>query len=120
MDVLAVYEASRHALAHVRGGNGPFLLECETYRYRGHSMADPGAYRSALEVSELRARDPLLSFRKRAAREGWVDESEADRLEEQAREAVDAAVAFADASPPPTDLHADIYREPLNLYRGRP
>lgn len=120
MDVLAVHDATRHALHHVRAGNGPYLLECETYRYRGHSMADPGAYRSALEVSELRARDPLLTFRKKAAREGWVDEGEADRMEEQARAAVEAAVAFADASPAPTDLHADVYVEPINLYRGRP
>lgn len=120
MDVLAVHEATRHALHHVREGNGPYLLECETYRYRGHSMADPGAYRSALEVSELRARDPLLTFRKKAAQEGWLEEAEADALEEQARSAVDAAVAFADASQPPTDLHAGVYTQPVNLYRGRP
>ena len=120
MDVLAVHDATRHALHHVRDGNGPYLLECETYRYRGHSMADPGAYRSALEVSELRARDPLRTFRKRATDEGWVAEEEIDQLEEQARSAVDEAVTFADASPVPTDLHADVYAEPINLYRGRP
>ena len=120
MDVLAVFEATRHALHHVREGNGPYLLECETYRYRGHSMADPGAYRSALEVNELRARDPLRTFRQRAAKEGWVSEAEADDLESQARDAVAAAVAFADASPAPADLHADVHAEPINLYRGRP
>ncbi len=120
MDVLAVFEATRHALRHVREGNGPYLLECETYRYRGHSMADPGAYRSALEVSELRARDPLLSFRKGAMEGGWLDEETAGRLEEQAREAVDAAVAFAENSPVPTELWADVYSEPINLYRGWP
>ncbi|HKJ71087.1 MAG TPA: pyruvate dehydrogenase (acetyl-transferring) E1 component subunit alpha [Gammaproteobacteria bacterium] len=120
MDVLAVYDATRHALQHVREGNGPFLLECETYRYRGHSMSDPGAYRSALELSELRARDPLLTFRKRAASECWVDEAEADRMEEQARAAVQSAVTFAADSPPPQDLQADVYHQPLNLYRGQP
>jgi pyruvate dehydrogenase E1 component alpha subunit len=120
MDVQAVYDATRHALKHVRDGNGPYLLECETYRYRGHSMADPGAYRSALEVSELRARDPLRGFRKRAIEQGWVDEAGAERLEGKARDAVDAAVAFADASPPPTDLYADVHAEPIHLYRGRP
>ena len=120
MDVQAVYDATRHALKHVRDGNGPYLLECETYRYRGHSMADPGAYRSALEVGELRARDPLLGFRKRAIDQGWLDEGDAERLEGRARDAVDAAVTFADASPPPTDLYADVHAEPIHLYRGRP
>jgi pyruvate dehydrogenase E1 component alpha subunit len=120
MDVAAVHDATRDALRHVREGYGPLLLECDTYRFRGHSMADPAAYRSALEERELRARDPLLTFRRRAAEQGWVDEAEAEALEGQAREAVEAAVAFAADSPPPTDLHAHIHTQPIDPYRGRP
>jgi pyruvate dehydrogenase E1 component alpha subunit len=120
MDVAAVHDATRDALRHVREGYGPLLLECDTYRFRGHSMADPAAYRSALEERELRARDPLLTFRRRAAEQGWVGETEAEALEGQAREAVEAAVAFAADSPPPTDLLADIYTQPVDPYRGRP
>ncbi len=59
MDVLAVHGAARRALERVRAGDGPQLLELETYRYRGHSMADSGAYRPAGEVEAYRARDPI-------------------------------------------------------------
>ncbi|HKJ88651.1 MAG TPA: thiamine pyrophosphate-dependent enzyme, partial [Gammaproteobacteria bacterium] len=119
MDVRAVHDATRSALQHVREGNGPVLLECETYRYRGHSMADPAAYRSALEVSELRARDPLLTFREWAEAEGVVGPEESAGLQEAAAKAVEEAAAFAAESPPPTDLQADVYTRPLNLYGGR-
>ncbi len=117
MDVLAVHQATREALAHLRQGLGPYLLECETYRFRGHSMADSAAYRSALEEAELRARDPILLLRRRILEEGWLGEGELARLEEQARREVEEAVRFAEASPPPEDLHAGVYARPLDLYR---
>ena len=118
MDVVAVYEATRMALEHVRAGNGPYLLECETYRYRGHSMADPGAYRSALEVAELRARDPIDGFRERVLREGWLEQAELEQAESEARAAVEAAVKFAEESLEPTNLEQDVYVQPLDLYDG--
>ncbi len=118
MDVVAVFEASREALAHVRQGLGPVLLECETYRYRGHSMADHGAYRSQLELAEFQARDPLRRLRERALAEDWLDAGELDELDAQAQKAVDEAVAFADRSPPPTDLCKDVYVQPLDPYGG--
>ncbi|MEW6353241.1 MAG: pyruvate dehydrogenase (acetyl-transferring) E1 component subunit alpha [Pseudomonadota bacterium] len=120
MDVLAVYQATQEALRHVRGGNGPLLLECETYRFRGHSMADSGAYRSALEMAELKARDPLLTLRNRALQEGWLSEDDIEAAFKKARTVVDEAVRFADQSPPPTDLYKDIYAQPLDVYRGAP
>jgi pyruvate dehydrogenase E1 component alpha subunit len=120
MDVIAVYEATRLALAQVRAGGGPYLLECETYRFRGHSMADSGAYRSQLEVAELRARDPLYVLRERALAQGWIDEEEIEALDARSRAVVEEAVRFAEASPPPTDLYKDVYVEPLDLYGGRP
>ncbi len=120
MDVVAVYEATRAALQHVRAGNGPYLLECETYRYRGHSMADSGAYRSALELAELRARDPLDGFRERALAEGWLVAADCDEIDSEIDRVVADAVRFAADSPQPTDLGASVYREPLDLYGGRP
>ncbi|MDX1250955.1 MAG: pyruvate dehydrogenase (acetyl-transferring) E1 component subunit alpha [Gammaproteobacteria bacterium] len=120
MDVLAVYGAAREALEHVRAGLGPYLLECETYRYRGHSMADSGAYRSVLEVAELQARDPLLTLRARAVEEGWIAAVEIEALEEKAQQVVESAVRFAHESPPPDDMYHGVYVQPLDLYRGQP
>jgi pyruvate dehydrogenase E1 component alpha subunit len=120
MDVLAVYEATRVAVDHVRAGNGPYLLECDTYRYRGHSMADSGAYRSALEVAELRARDPLVSFRKRALDDGWLSETDLQGVEQTVQSVVDDAVCFAGESPPPAELGGNVYTGALDLYGGQP
>lgn len=120
MDVLAVHQATQDALQHVRSGSGPLLLECETYRFRGHSMADSGAYRSALEMAELKARDPLLNLRNRALQEGWISEDDIEALFKKAHTTVDEAVRFAEQSPPPTDLYKDIYTQPLDVYRGVP
>ena len=117
MDVLAVYQATREALQHLRQGLGPYLLECETYRFRGHSMADGAAYRSALEEAELRARDPILLLRRRILEEGWLEEAELERLEAEACEAVEEAVRLAEASPEPEDLHHGVYAHPLDPYR---
>ncbi len=118
MDVLAVYKATREALHHIRNGNGPYLLECDTYRYRGHSMADADAYRSAMEVAELKGRDPIGLLRKRIREEGWLESDECAALEAAARRAVADAVSFAEQSPPPEDLHAHVYAHPLALYHG--
>ncbi len=118
MDVAAVYDATRDALAFVRAGNGPMLLECDTYRYRGHSMADSGAYRSALEVQELMARDPVRTFRERALAEGWIRETEIADIEKQVQETVADAVQFAEQSPDPDDVRKDVYAEPFRLYGG--
>ncbi|RJQ47825.1 MAG: pyruvate dehydrogenase (acetyl-transferring) E1 component subunit alpha [Gammaproteobacteria bacterium] len=120
MDVLAVHQAARDALEQVRGGNGPFLLECDTYRFRGHSMADGGAYRSALEVAELKARDPLLNLRNRALENGWLNEEDIEALHQKAHGVVEEAIRFAGQSPAPDDLYQGVYRRPLDLYAGRP
>ena len=120
MDVLATYAAASDAMRHVREGNGPFLLECDTYRYRGHSMADNAAYRSDTEVAELRARDPLNTFRRQSIKEDWLDDSAIDQLEQQVDKVVDDAIRFANASPAPERLHDNVYKKPLDLYRGRP
>ncbi|RMG29067.1 MAG: pyruvate dehydrogenase (acetyl-transferring) E1 component subunit alpha [Gammaproteobacteria bacterium] len=116
MDVLAVWEATREALRLIRDGAGPQLLECETYRYRGHSMADPGAYRSALEVAELAARDPVTQFERRACGDGWLRPEECEAIAARVREEVEDAVRFAEESPEPQRLEDFVYAEPFRLY----
>ena len=120
MDVLATHSAARDAMRHVRQGNGPFLLECDTYRYRGHSMADSAAYRSDTEVAELKARDPLVTFHRQALKEGWLEDNSIEEIENQVEKVINDAVRFAESSPPPEGLHDNVYVRPLDLYRGSP
>jgi pyruvate dehydrogenase E1 component alpha subunit len=120
MDVLDVHQATCDVLQLIRTGNGPYLLECQTYRFRGHSMADSGAYRSALEVAELKARDPLLLLRQHALEENWITEDEIQTMDQDVEETVMEAVNFADQSPSPTELMHHVYAQPLDLYGGLP
>ena len=118
MDVKAVYDATLLALEHVRAGNGPYLLECDTYRYRGHSMADAGAYRSMLEVAELKARDPLLTFRQQAIKENWLSEEQCNEIEQDVDKQIEKAIRFAEQSPEPEDVSQYVYQHALDLYGG--
>ena len=81
-------------------------------------MADSGAYRSALEVQELMARDPVKTFREKALAAGWVDEAALDAIEKQVQDTVTDAVTFAADSPDPDDVRKDVYAEPFHLYGG--
>src|SRR5690606_30661003 len=89
----------------------PTLLEAFTYRYRGHSAADPEVYRKREEVEEWREKDPIESFAKRCLDAGVLGEREVREAHEKAEEEVQAAVEFADASPePPLDtLYEHLY-----------
>jgi pyruvate dehydrogenase E1 component alpha subunit len=100
-DVLAVRDAARAALDRARTERQPGLLEAVSYRLRGHSVVDPARYRSKEETERLRTLDPVPAFRLRLLEAGILDEDEARRVDEQAEEIVDAAVAFADGSPDP-------------------
>jgi TPP-dependent pyruvate/acetoin dehydrogenase alpha subunit len=99
-DVRAVQAAAADAVATARGGNGPTLLECQTYRHHGHSKSDPASYRPADEVEQWMARDPLELERARLLEEG-VPAGEVEATEERARTAIDAAVEAALAAPYP-------------------
>ena len=116
MDVLAIREAVARAVARARRDSTPSLIEADTYRFRGHSMRDPAGavYRTKDEVEHEKQRDPIVLFRARALREGWLSEEDARLIEKDAHDRVDEAVAFADASPEPPDewLFTDIYKEP--------
>jgi pyruvate dehydrogenase E1 component alpha subunit len=111
MDVLDTHAVLSEAVERVREDRRPVLVEAVTYRFRGHSMADPEQYRTKEEVAEWRGRDPIPAFAERLIAEGVIDEAERERMDAEALARVDAAVEFADASPfpAPESLFDDIY-----------
>jgi pyruvate dehydrogenase E1 component alpha subunit len=113
MDLLAVREAARRAVDWARGGKGPYFLEAVTYRFRGHSMADPEFYRDKAEVEHWKAQDPIVRFRRYLEGEGLISEEEARSLEEGVEAVINEAVRFADESPePPLEaLYEHVYKE---------
>jgi pyruvate dehydrogenase E1 component subunit alpha len=113
MDVVAVEDATRRAAAHVRRGDGPFLLELRTYRFRAHSTADPELYRGKEEVAEWKRRDPIALFTARLQEKGLVSEADLAALETAVGGAIEEAVREAEAGPwePVEDLTRDVYTE---------
>jgi acetoin:2,6-dichlorophenolindophenol oxidoreductase subunit alpha len=100
-DVPAVWEAFGAFLDAARGGEGPFLLECLTYRRRGHYEGDQQKYRDPAAEQEWAERDPVAQLTRRALDEGWLDDEAAAALEAEAAEAIEEAVRFARESPFP-------------------
>jgi pyruvate dehydrogenase E1 component alpha subunit len=111
MDVVDTYDVTTEALRIAREERRPMLVEALTYRFRGHSMADPEEYRTKEQVAEWRRRDPILTFGDRLVAEGVLDDASREELDAAAVERVDAAVAFAESSPFPTpeSLYDDVY-----------
>ena len=111
MDVLDTHAVLAEAVEQVRAERRPLLVEAVTYRFRGHSMADPEQYRTKEEVALWRERDPIATFGVRLLGEGVLEQAELERLDADAVAAVDAAVAFAEASPfpAPESLYDDVY-----------
>ena len=111
MDVLDTHEVVSAAVQRVREDRRPVLIEAITYRFRGHSMADPEQYRTKEEVAQWRTRDPIPAFGELLKEEGVIDAGEEARIDGEALERVDAAVAFAEASPfpAPESLYDDVY-----------
>lgn len=111
-DADAVYLTAAAALERARSGEGPSIIEAQTYRHHGHSRADPGKYRPSDEVDAWMDRDPLVLYRERLEAMG-VPTADLDRIEESARSEIDAATAAAKESPEPdesvlmTDVWAD-------------
>ncbi|OYW32989.1 MAG: pyruvate dehydrogenase (acetyl-transferring) E1 component subunit alpha, partial [Azorhizobium sp. 12-66-6] len=113
MDVRAVKAAGLRALQFAREGNGPYILEMQTYRYRGHSMSDPAKYRSKEEVQKMRTEhDPIEQVRARLLDEKLATEDDLKKLDGEIREIVNAAADFAshDPEPDPSELYTDILR----------
>ena len=113
MDVLEVRAAAEIAVAHVRAGNGPVLMELNTYRYRGHSMSDPAKYRSREEVQEMREkRDPIEAAKVELLARG-VAEEQLKEIDKRIRAAVAESADFAENSPEPAldELYTDVLVE---------
>ena len=108
MDVVAVAEAAAQAIERVRETSAPWFIECETYRFRAHSMFDPELYRSKAEVEPWKKRDPIAALLKRL--EGVIGAGELGAIEAEVASEIASACAFADASPiePIEDLLLDV------------
>ncbi len=113
MDVLEVQGAAEAALAWVRAGNGPILIEMKTYRYRGHSMSDPAKYRSRDEVTAMREKSDPIEAAKRDLLALGVSEDALKALEKEVRAEVTDAADFAEQTPEPDprELHTDVLVE---------
>ena len=111
MDVIEVRHHVDKALEHLRKGEGPLFLEAKTYRFRGHSMADPSAYRESSEVVQWQEKDPIDNLAKLAIQYDIFKESDLEKIDKEIQETVDDAIAFADQSDAPdmADLHNNIY-----------
>jgi pyruvate dehydrogenase E1 component alpha subunit len=114
MDVLAVRDAAAKAVEHARSGEGPFVLEAQTYRYRGHSMSDPAKYRTKEEVQDMREKnDPIERLRAVLVENGYADDDAFKSFDRDIKARVNAAAEFAQASPEPdpSELWTDVLVE---------
>jgi pyruvate dehydrogenase E1 component alpha subunit len=112
MDIIAVLDAATAAVKRVREDHTPYFIEAVTYRYRGHSMADPQIYRTKEEVEQWRHRDAIESLQHRLKEAGMASDEDLEAHEKDVERLVQEAVDFADASPEPdpaTDLTRDVY-----------
>jgi pyruvate dehydrogenase E1 component alpha subunit len=113
MDYVAVKAAGEKALAHCREGHGPYILEMNTYRYRGHSMSDPAKYRTREEVTKVREeKDPIDNVRKLLEAEG-VEEDAFKEIDRAVKAQVNDAATFSQESPEPdpAELWTDVYAD---------
>src|SRR5262249_2422978 len=113
MSAEAVHIAVAKAAARARAGEGPTLLEFRTYRYKGHSMSDPGKYRSKEEVEEYKMRDPIEVVRKAILTKKFATEKEIEAIDQRIMQTVEESVKFAEESqfPDPGEALKDIYAQ---------
>lgn len=111
MDVLAVKEVTEETIKKIRSGSGPAFIEATTFRFQGHSMADPAKYRAEKELDEWKKKDPLINFYNHLIREGIATETDIEKISKSAEKELDEAVKFATESPEPDldDIKNDIY-----------
>jgi pyruvate dehydrogenase E1 component alpha subunit len=106
----SVYEGIKKAVEHIRAGKGPYFLELKTYRYKGHSVSDPGAYRSKDEVSDYKDKDPV-KMAEQTLKDLYQADEEIKAIKAKIKKEIDAAVQFAEESPfpDPSELFTDNY-----------
>ena len=114
MDVVAVYRAMQKAVEHARGGNGPYFVEAMTYRYRGHSMADPELYRLKDEIEQYRKRDCIERLKNAMIAAGQLDEARFEEMTARVEQVVNESVEFSEKSPQPAldTLFDHVTKEP--------
>ncbi len=115
MDVLAVREATMRAVERARKDYLPTLLEIRTYRFMGHSMSDPGNYRTRAEIEKYQERDPIKLFSASLLEQKIVDQKTLDELDRKIHEEVEDSIRFADESPlpDPKELYTEVYANPI-------
>src|SRR6266496_3036337 len=115
MDLLAVREATQRAVERARKSYLPTLLEIRTYRFMGHSMSDPGNYRTRAEIEKYQQRDPIKLFTTSLKEEGVLDDKGLEEIDARVKEEVERAWRFAEESPlpNPNELQTDIYANPI-------
>ena len=115
MDVLAMRRATQRAIKRARENYLPTLIEARTYRYMGHSMSDPGNYRTRAEIEKYQERDPIKIFTATLKERGILTDKDIANIEAQVKEEIEGAVRFAEESPEPdpSELHTDVYANPL-------
>jgi pyruvate dehydrogenase E1 component alpha subunit len=113
MDVEAVKEAADIAVAHCRAGKGPYILEMRTYRYRGHSMSDPGRYRTREEIQKMRSERDCIEGARHKLEALGVTEAETKKIDDEVKRIVQEAADFAQSSPEPdaSELFTDVLLE---------
>ena len=121
MDVLAVREATLRAVERARKDYLPTLLEIRTYRFMGHSMSDPGNYRTRAEIEKYQERDPIKLFTATLKEKKVLDDKQFEQIDAEIRERVEHSVRFAEESPlpAPEELYTDIYANPIDPSQNR-
>ncbi|MCB0704575.1 MAG: pyruvate dehydrogenase (acetyl-transferring) E1 component subunit alpha [Saprospiraceae bacterium] len=113
MNPESVHEAIAKAAKHIRAGKGPYFLEIKTYRYKGHSVSDPGNYRSKEEVEEYKEKDPIRLTEAKILEFGYATEAEIKAIKDMIKKEIDEAVEFAENSefPDASELYTDNYAQ---------
>ena len=111
MNVVTVYEEMKEAVAHVRAGKGPMLIEMKTYRYKGHSMSDPAKYRTREELNKYRDKDPIANLKLYIDEHKAATDEELNKIDAKIKKIVAESVEFAEESPypDPSALYEDVY-----------
>ena len=115
MDVMAMRQATQRAVKRAREDSQPTLLEARTYRYMGHSMSDPGNYRTRAEIEKYQERDPIKIFTATLKEQNILSDKDISEVEAEVKEQVEQAVRFAEESPEPdpSELYTNVYANPL-------
>ena len=113
-DIELMAQTTREAASRARAGEGPTFIEAQTYRYKGHSISDPGKYRTREELESAMNNDPIVVYQRVLEERGWIDEEALDKLRGDVKTEVEDAIEFAEQSEPTplNQLYEDITAAP--------